>query len=71
MIEKVKWALLLESQVSQFYLLLLNFGHKSESMINDHQTNLNIPRQTDIKLSKFYRRSFSHSRYISPNRSLR
>lgn len=42
MIEKVKWALLLESQVSQFYLLLLNFGHKSESMINDHQTNLNI-----------------------------
>ncbi len=25
----------------------------------------------DIKLSKFYRRSFSHSRYISPNRSLR
>ncbi len=33
--------------------------------------HLHTPRQADIKLSKFYRRSFSHSRYISPNRSLR
>ncbi len=32
--------------------------------------NLQTPWQADIKLSKFYRRSLSHSRYISPNRSL-
>ncbi len=33
--------------------------------------HLQTPWQADIKLSKFYRHSFSHSRYISPNRSLR
>ncbi len=33
--------------------------------------HLHTPWHADIKLSKFYRRSFSHSRYISPNRSLR
>ena len=38
---KKEWALLLlDSQVSQ--LLLWHFDHKRDSMINDHQTNLNI-----------------------------